>query len=85
MPGCPMEVLRESTIQGPAFLLAIPCNDPLWGWVESNCPSDIEQAEFFRFLCTVGMQFMKQSMTKLHTDAAGVLDFTGYSSGEFDS
>jgi len=69
---------QNLTFEGAAFVVAIPCQDELWAWVQANCPEDVTPAEFFRFLSTVGMQFMRQSMAKLHTTAAGVLDYMGY-------
>ena len=73
-----MNNVLDSNFNGPAYVIAIPCHDDLWLWVESNCPEDMSQAEFFQFLSAVGMQFMRESMSKLHTNAAGVLEFTGY-------
>jgi hypothetical protein len=60
------------------FVIAVPSGDYLMQWVEENCPENVSEAEFFRFLCTVGMQFMKQSMERLCTDSTGVLDYVGY-------
>lgn len=68
-----VENLKVEGFKG--FVIAIPEGDDLLEWVVENCPEKLPEAEFFRFLCLVGQQFMTQSMEKLHTNAEGVLQF----------
>ena len=68
-----LEKLDMDSFSG--MVIAVPDDAELLLWVMKNCPSHVTEADFFRFLCMVGRQFMVQSMDRLHTDAGGVLDF----------